>query len=568
MAQTRIGIDNFFTYEGLYPTTLKKIDPTDIFFNSFQVYKKWNFVSGSTTSSALPLTGIYTNTLPALGTELTYNDASNIDGSLQSIIYYSLNHLFYRYKNQPFNSYGPVNLSKTSKFLFESASVLSIPQIKIGERIKNSSFVFTSSVSGSFASDLYENIYDVAFNTSSIVSDVMYYEGFNEYFDRSRVPYNTSGVTYVSGIPTTTGQQRSIGYAANFNGSGSIERTLDGMYDRDHNYAISFFVSASNTVSPFTTQILLSKRASIFQKQWPFEIVFDGSNIICTVGGNAATPDLNYPGYNILLDTYAFQQGYPTLRVSASISNNWTHILFQKSGSAIQLYTNGTMVASKSSTLLQSTTNPLSASIRIDNNDPLKIGGFSISGSHRFNAGYPTLVNRYASNYIGKLDEIRIFNRALTNTEIGYLVDRTEGGTMLQTRNIGTVMPANGLVVFSSPDYRFQNLLNTPFTASYKSTKTIHELSAIVRIDAGEFNLSTNITLTKDDNYTYQSFITGSNFTPYITTIGLYNSNGQLLAIGKLAQPVRKRNDVDLNFLIRIDLDRSIVFNSNIGLLK
>ena len=125
MKQTRIGIDNFFTYEGLYPTTLKKVDQTDVSINSFQVYKKWTFVSGSATSSALPLTAIYTNTIPTLQTELSYNDASNIDGSLQTVIYYSLNHLFYRYKDDPFKSYGPTNLAKTKKVLFESASVLS-----------------------------------------------------------------------------------------------------------------------------------------------------------------------------------------------------------------------------------------------------------------------------------------------------------------------------------------------------------------------------------------------------------------------------------------------------------
>jgi hypothetical protein len=563
MEQTRIGIDNFFTYDGLYPTTLKKVDPTDIAMNSFQVYKNWTITSGSVTSSALPLTAIYTDTLPILDTELTYNDAANIDGSLQTVIYYSLNHLFYRYKNEPFVTYGPPNITKTKKALFQSASVLSIPQVKIGERIKSTSFTFTSSVSGSFASDSYENIYDTSFNTAAIVSGAVFYEGFNEYFDISRTPYNTSGVTYVSGIPTTTGQQRSIGYAANFNGSGSIDRILDGLYDRDHDYAISFFVSASDT-NVFKPQILLSKRTSIHQKQWPFEIVAVGTSpsIVCTVGGNRDVIYPDIPGVNL-------QLGYPTLRVTASISNSWTHILFQKSGSAIQLYTNGTLVASQSSTLLQPTTNPLSASIRIDNNDPLKIGGFSISGSQIFNAGYPTDIKNllHDSNYIGKLDEIRIFNKALTSTEIGYLANRTEGGTMLQTRNVGTIMPAQGLVVFSSPDYRFQNLLNAPFTASYKSTKTIHELSALVRIDAGEFNLSTNVTLTKDDNYTYQSFVTGSNFTPYITTIGLYNANGQLLAIGKLAQPIKKRDDVDLNFLIRLDLDRNILF-SNPGFAK
>jgi hypothetical protein len=47
----------------------------------------------------------------------------------------------------------------------------------------------------------------------------------------------------------------------------------------------------------------------------------------------------------------------------------------------------------------------------------------------------------------------------------------------------------------------------------------------------------------------------------------LYNANAQWLAIGKLAQPIKKRDDVDLNFLIRLDLDRNILF-SNPGFAK
>jgi hypothetical protein len=70
--------------------------------------------------------------------------------------------------------------------------------------------------------------------------------------------------------------------------------------------------------------------------------------------------------------------------------------------------------------------------------------------------------------------------------------------------------------------------------------------------------MSTNLTLTQDDDMTYYSFVSGSDFAPYITTIGLYNDAAQLLAVGKLAQPVKKRNDVDMNFLVRIDLDKNI----------
>ena len=130
---------------------------------------------------------------------------------------------------------------------------------------------------------------------------------------------------------------------------------------------------------------------------------------------------------------------------------------------------------------------------------------------------------------------------------------------MLQTQFVGNVFDKQGQVVFSSPDYRVHDLLNTPYTSSYKSTVTIHELNVTTRLGEGDFNMSNNVTLTKDDNNTYRDFVSGSAFAPYITTIGLYNDEGQLLAVAKLAQPIRKRNDVDINFIVRIDLDKHIV---------
>jgi hypothetical protein len=44
-----------------------------------------------------------------------------------------------------------------------------------------------------------------------------------------------------------------------------------------------------------------------------------------------------------------------------------------------------------------------------------------------------------------------------------------------------------------------------------------------------------------------------------MTTIGLYNAAGQLLAVAKLGQPIKKRSDIDTNILMRIDLDRTIL---------
>ena len=41
--------------------------------------------------------------------------------------------------------------------------------------------------------------------------------------------------------------------------------------------------------------------------------------------------------------------------------------------------------------------------------------------------------------------------------------------------------------------------------------------------------------------------------TSYITTIGLYDDNANLLVVGKLAQPVRASSETDTTFVIRYD---------------
>jgi hypothetical protein len=56
--------------------------------------------------------------------------------------------------------------------------------------------------------------------------------------------------------------------------------------------------------------------------------------------------------------------------------------------------------------------------------------------------------------------------------------------------------------------------------------------------------------------YLFTTFETGKVYLNYQGA--MEDDAGQLLAIGKLAQPIRKRPDVDMNFLIRIDLDKNI----------
>ena len=48
-------------------------------------------------------------------------------------------------------------------------------------------------------------------------------------------------------------------------------------------------------------------------------------------------------------------------------------------------------------------------------------------------------------------------------------------------------------------------------------------------------------------------FQTSSAFKPYVTTIGLYNENNELLVVGKLASPIRMSNETDTTFVVRWD---------------
>jgi len=103
-------------------------------------------------------------------------------------------------------------------------------------------------------------------------------------------------------------------------------------------------------------------------------------------------------------------------------------------------------------------------------------------------------------------------------------------------------------------------------TCSFSSSLTIYETQYKCTIRENEFNFSQNPTITSGSTtnispvgtfYTPSENIyewaTGSYFQPYTTTIGLYNEAQQLLAIGKLSQPLPLSPTTDTTILISID---------------
>ena len=153
----------------------------------------------------------------------------------------------------------------------------------------------------------------------------------------------------------------------------------------------------------------------------------------------------------------------------------------------------------------------------------------------------------------------------MTSTEIKQL---STPEYCTNTNIIGNIFYQQGIVCISDPRPKYNYLtrlcaswngggpafLNT-FNVSYKSKVPINEVEVLCRLKENEFNFTTNPTSLVDYRYPEQiSSVTSSYWTPFISTIGLYDDSGSLLAVGKLANPIPKINEAELNFIVRFDI--------------
>ena len=51
----------------------------------------------------------------------------------------------------------------------------------------------------------------------------------------------------------------------------------------------------------------------------------------------------------------------------------------------------------------------------------------------------------------------------------------------------------------------------------------------------------------------YYDWVTGSYFTPYLTTVGLYNKNKELVMVARYPQPIQLKKDTRITFKIKHD---------------
>jgi hypothetical protein len=124
---------------------------------------------------------------------------------------------------------------------------------------------------------------------------------------------------------------------------------------------------------------------------------------------------------------------------------------------------------------------------------------------------------------------------------------------------IGNIIYTHGMAIltdntlpdtlgYTLDDYVTENNV----TCSFSSSMTIYETQYKCTIRESEFNATLNPSA-RDSEGNLKDNITGSFFSPYVTTVGLYDELQNLLAIGKLAQPLPTSDTTDTTILINLD---------------
>jgi hypothetical protein len=187
------------------------------------------------------------------------------------------------------------------------------------------------------------------------------------------------------GVTTTTNRHNKLNKALEFDGSGYIDiPTLSGLQYKPISYSVWLYIES------YLPSSAGHKFMSIIGRQEQF-------NIECGMLGLFADTNVASGLYD---NTFLYWMGASsTPDVPSSLAkpeiNKWTHLVFtQDSNGAFKLYLNGNLVNSGS------LTNAQTANI-----------------SFRIGAGIDA--NFYP--WIGKLDDIRIYNRVLNNDEIQIL---------------------------------------------------------------------------------------------------------------------------------------------------
>jgi hypothetical protein len=496
------------------------------------------------------------------------NAPTSSDGSYNFLNWRIIDQLYYKNPYNAYESLEGTTYSTTDKFLYLTASIISAPYMDMGDGIRQGSVVITGS-NVYFKDDSNNNLYDVTVPTGSIV-DVSYldlYLGFQDVYRYTTLGYSnslTKNPNYISNTITNSKNYRLSGIGiskgvevggvksgaqANFLGSSYIEipHQEELSYELDENFTISFWIKApisQSNVSNITNSIITKKIYTSVQNFGEFNTKTDNGysykrNIISS---SLKYEPVDYYPYEFSIYNqssgadsgkilFKRSDGLKTLSLKSNSTINdgtYHHICLTKQNTLLTLYVDGLAEVSGSD-IKEQPTNAHSIIIGADDRNSTR-------------------------QYSGSLDEIRFYSKAATASEVSQSLANSSNILLYQTANIGNVFYKRGEIIITSPISKYHTDLDTTsWKLQYKNRYIIYEYETLVRVKGGSFNKTMNPTSTQSPKSNlYLNDFTGS-LSPYATTIGLYNKDFKLVAVGKLARPLKMRDDVDINIIVRFD---------------
>ena len=238
----------------------------------------------------------------------------------------------------------------------------------------------------------------------------------------------------------------------------------------------------------------------------------------------------------------------------------YTHIVCQTSASMMQIWSDGVKRAElDTSTFLTRKNTKNHANLYI--------------GSKGHKTTNDSLDNRSTISYFnGDIGYINIYGHFLESSSIVPMSESINNSPY-----VGNLFYENGFAAITHPKYT-PSILNVgvgnstigyDFTVGendanpgigkikFQGTHLIHEHEFQCTVEPHEFNSTFNVTTRKDkdpEQSEFEGFTTSSYFKPYVTTVGLYNTDHELLVVGKLSQPVRMSDETDTTFILRWDI--------------
>jgi hypothetical protein len=345
--------------------------------------------------------------------------------------------------------------------------------------------------------------------------------------------YNVSS-DFVTGSTYVTGSEKGfLGTALYFTSSLSSSIVIN--YDpvpeykeaynfQNKNYTIAMVVMPTQAPTHPSGAVLLAKHGTAEELR-----IDENGNVFSQPVNNQFPYRLTYTTQSkISFEKGAGANGVFAVTSSMTLLDNQLYyVIAEKSGSMMTLEVYGSASYSAAS-----------ASCPFYDRDCVNLSNIYIGNSYK-----------QSQAFSGMIDNVKIYRENLSVNEKKVL-RHTQG---VGTTQVGNVFYNHGMMALTSIPSRYTTIREI----DTRSTHTIWETEISCTVGPGEFTRSSNPSLQEYDpdqnQFVFKSFVTGSSFVPFVTTIGLYDDYHRLVAIGKLSTPIQMPNNVDTTFIVRFD---------------